>query len=179
VAEARSSSTPVDDESRDIWFRALRSLGIRPRKFYTTRHTFIAWALSEGANLKGLAEYYGTSVQMVEQSYRRYIRKDFLGPLIAARPKALRAVAGGKTGPLTGPPLGLSGKRPEFPNEFWWRRGELKTRIRENPVRKGSNFHCFSSRHIPQNTVIYRLSSLRDSRDIIRPKVERASTLIA
>jgi len=27
-----------------------------------TRHTFIAWALSEGANLKGLAEYCGTSV---------------------------------------------------------------------------------------------------------------------
>jgi hypothetical protein len=32
------------------------------------RHTFIAWALSEGANLKGLAEYCGTSVQMIEQS---------------------------------------------------------------------------------------------------------------
>jgi hypothetical protein len=52
-----------------------------------TRHTFIAWALSEGANLKGLAEYCGTSVQMIEQSYGRYIRKDFLGPLIAAPPK--------------------------------------------------------------------------------------------
>jgi integrase len=48
---------PVDDESKGIWFRCLRSLGIRPRKFYMTRHTFIAWALSEGANLKGLAEY--------------------------------------------------------------------------------------------------------------------------
>jgi hypothetical protein len=48
---------PVDDESKGIWFRCLRSLGIRPRKFYTTRHTFIAWALSEGANLKGLADW--------------------------------------------------------------------------------------------------------------------------
>jgi hypothetical protein len=46
---------PVDDESNGIWFRCLRRLGIRPRKFYTTRHTFIAWALSEAANLKGLA----------------------------------------------------------------------------------------------------------------------------
>jgi hypothetical protein len=37
---------------------------------------------------------------MIEQSYGRYIRKDFLGPLIAARPKGLRAAAaGGKTGP--------------------------------------------------------------------------------
>ena len=84
---------PVDDESKGIWFRCLRSLGIRPRKFYMTRHTFIAWALSEGVNMKGLAEYCGTSVQMIEQSYGRYIRKDFLGPLIAARPKSLRRVA--------------------------------------------------------------------------------------
>lgn len=61
---------PVDDESKGIWFRCLRSLGIRPRKFYPTRHTFIAWALSEGANLKGLAEYCGTSVQMIEAELR-------------------------------------------------------------------------------------------------------------
>jgi hypothetical protein len=80
-----------------------------------TRHTFIAWALSEGANLKGLAEYCGTSVQMIKQSYGRYIRKDFLGPLIAARPKTLgKAVVGDKTGP----PWGILGKRPEFPREF-------------------------------------------------------------
>jgi len=98
-----------------------------------TRRTFIAWALSEGANLKGLAEYGGTSLQMIEQSYGRYIRKDFLGPLIAARPKTLRkAAVGEKTGPLTGPPLAVSGKRPEFPREFWWRRGELKIRLREH-----------------------------------------------
>jgi integrase len=38
---------PVDDESE-----ALRSLGIRPRKFYTTRHTFIAWALLGRRQLK-------------------------------------------------------------------------------------------------------------------------------
>ena len=90
-----------------------------------TRHTFIAWALSEGANLKGLAEYCGTSVQMIEQSYCSYMRKDFLGPLIAARPKTLRrAAVGEKTGPL----LGVLGKRPEFPREFWWRRGESNPR---------------------------------------------------
>jgi integrase len=73
---------PQDEDSKGIWFRCLRSLGIRPRKFYSTRHTFIAWALFEGANLKGLAEYCGTSVQMIEQSYGRFMRKDFLGPLI-------------------------------------------------------------------------------------------------
>ena len=84
---------PVDEESKGIWFRCLRSLGIRPRKFYMTRHTFIAWALSEGANLKGLAEYCGTSVLMIEQSYGRYIRKDSLGPLLGAGPKSLRRAA--------------------------------------------------------------------------------------
>jgi len=41
-------------------------------------------AQAEGANLKGLAEYCGTSIQMIEQSYGRYIRKDFLGPLLEA-----------------------------------------------------------------------------------------------
>jgi hypothetical protein len=122
----RGARRPVDDESKGIWFRCLRSLGIRPRKFCTTRHTFIAWALSEGANLKGLAEYCGTSVQMIEQSYGRYIRKDFLGPLIAARPEGpSEAAVEGKTGPLTGPPQRGTRKRPEFPSEFWWRRGEL------------------------------------------------------
>ena len=73
------SRRPVDDESKGIWFRCLRSLGVRPRKFYTTRHTFIAWALSEGANLKGLAEYCGTSVQMIEQSYGGTSARTFSG----------------------------------------------------------------------------------------------------
>jgi len=31
---------------------------------------------------------------MIEQSYGRYIRKDFLGPLIAARPEARRNADG-------------------------------------------------------------------------------------
>jgi hypothetical protein len=77
-----------------------------------TLDMFIAWALSEGANLKGLAEYCGTPAQMIEQSYGRYIRKDFLGPLVAARPRTLqRAAAGEKTGPPTGPPIGGCGKK--------------------------------------------------------------------
>ncbi len=66
---------------------------------------------------------------MIEQSYGRYIRKNFLGSLIAARPEGIwEAAAGGKTGPLTGPHRGVLGKRLEFPREFWWRRGELNPR---------------------------------------------------
>jgi hypothetical protein len=40
---------------------------------------------------------------MIEQSYGRYIRKDFLGPLIAACPKTLgKAAIGEKTRPTWG-----------------------------------------------------------------------------
>jgi hypothetical protein len=49
---------------------------MRPRKFYATRHTFISDALSQGANIKWLAEYCGTSVAMIEKHYGRYIKSD-------------------------------------------------------------------------------------------------------
>ena len=58
------------------WYRALRACGIRARKFYATRHTFISDALSQGANIKWLAEYCGTSVSMIEKHYGRYIKSD-------------------------------------------------------------------------------------------------------
>ena len=73
---------PKTDAERGLWHRCLTSLGIRHRKAYCTRHTFIAWACSEGANLKALAEYCGTSVAMIEQSYARYIGSDFLASLM-------------------------------------------------------------------------------------------------
>ena len=44
--------------------------------FYNTRHTFISLALTKGANLKFLAEYaeyYGTSVDMIEKHYGRFV----------------------------------------------------------------------------------------------------------
>jgi integrase len=58
---------------KDHWNTALRATGIRPRKFYATRHTFISIALSRGVNLKWLAEYCGTSVAMIERSYGRFL----------------------------------------------------------------------------------------------------------
>jgi hypothetical protein len=63
----------VDDESKGIWFRCLRSLGIPAEVLYDATNIHRVGA-SEGANLKGLAEYCGTSVQMIEQTYGRYIR---------------------------------------------------------------------------------------------------------
>ena len=51
--------TPLDEEEFvwKHWRRALRATGVRPRKFYATRHTFISWALTRGANLSWLADY--------------------------------------------------------------------------------------------------------------------------
>jgi hypothetical protein len=73
--------------AREFWHRPLRACGIRPRKFYATRHTFISVALTVGVNIKYLAEYCGTSVAMIERHYGRFLcgqGADPLAPLIAA-----------------------------------------------------------------------------------------------
>ena len=54
----------------------LRVLGIRPRPFYNTRHTYISVALTLGCNPKWIAEQTGTSIAMIQQNYGRYIRDD-------------------------------------------------------------------------------------------------------
>ena len=41
-----------------------------------TRPTFIAIGLSQGLNIKWLADYCGTSVAMIEKHYGRYINSD-------------------------------------------------------------------------------------------------------
>jgi len=61
---------------KEFWHRPLRALKIRPRKFYTTRHTFISVALTAGVNVKFLAEQCGTSVAMIERHYGRYLTDD-------------------------------------------------------------------------------------------------------
>lgn len=80
---------------KDHWHLRLDGLKITRRKWYCTRHTFISPAVSNGApcssspgianhtfvsaalsrgfNLKLLAEYCGTSVAMIEQSYGRFL----------------------------------------------------------------------------------------------------------
>jgi len=51
------------------WQRALKALEIRPRKFYACRHTFITEAVKRGELLKAIADYVGTSVQMIGDHY--------------------------------------------------------------------------------------------------------------
>jgi integrase len=73
------AGTPIDQERfvEKHWHRALRGTGVRPRKFYATRHTFISQAVSTpGINLKWLADYCGTSIEMIERHYGRYMHGD-------------------------------------------------------------------------------------------------------
>ena len=73
-----SEGRPINEDKwrKKYWYRALRACAIRPRKFYATRHTFISIGLSQGLNIKWLAEYCGTSVAMIEKHYGRYIKSD-------------------------------------------------------------------------------------------------------
>src|SRR5579862_913429 len=73
-----TNGRPIDVKvfTQWTWNPALRRLNIRPRKFYATRHTFIALALTRGWNLKALAEYCGTSIAMIEKHYGRYLGGD-------------------------------------------------------------------------------------------------------
>src|SRR5262249_33153038 len=61
-------------ESR--WHRALRATGIRPRKFYATRHTFISVALGRGCKPKWVAKNCGTSLEMLDKHYGRWMDDD-------------------------------------------------------------------------------------------------------
>ena len=51
------------------WSRTLKALEIRSRKFYACRHTFITEAVKRGEVLKAIADYVGTSVQMIDDHY--------------------------------------------------------------------------------------------------------------
>ena len=70
---------PIDPDQwrKDYWYKALRALKIRERKFYNTRHTFISLALTAGENPKAIAEHCGTSIIMAGKNYGRYMRADF------------------------------------------------------------------------------------------------------
>jgi hypothetical protein len=59
------------------WRPALRATDIRPRKFYATRHTFITQTLKAGAvSMKKLADYCGTSVEMIEKHYADWMEPE-------------------------------------------------------------------------------------------------------
>jgi integrase len=94
--------TPLDEERfvEKHWRRALRAAEVRPRKFYAARHTFMTWALGRGVNVKWLADYCGTSLEMIERHYADRLSADptHLAPLVAV-PEKGRRVAGGTRNP--------------------------------------------------------------------------------
>lgn len=65
------SGGPLDPNqwARVYWKGFCSTAGVRYRKFYSTRHTFITEAVRRGENLKALADYCGTSVTMIEKNY--------------------------------------------------------------------------------------------------------------
>jgi hypothetical protein len=76
--------TPIDQSEFARSFQGvLRVLSIRPRPFYNTRHTYISVALTTGCNIKWIAEQCGTSVQMIQDNYGKYIRSDGDAPMLA------------------------------------------------------------------------------------------------
>ncbi|MEA2659695.1 MAG: integrase [Candidatus Binatota bacterium] len=56
-----------------VWYRALRATGMKPRGPYTMRHTFISIGLTNGANVKLIAEYSGTSLEMIQKHYGKFV----------------------------------------------------------------------------------------------------------
>ncbi|MCZ6563890.1 MAG: hypothetical protein O6948_13375, partial [Deltaproteobacteria bacterium] len=98
------------------WNKALRASGIRQRKFYNTRHTYISVALSAGVNIKWLAEKCGTSVTMIEKHYGRYIRDDGDAPLRAlfgSKTETFTETFGVESGKLLKSVMVPTGPRPE------------------------------------------------------------------
>jgi integrase len=66
------------------WRPVLRATSIRPRKFYATRHTFITQTLLAGAvSVKKLADYCGTSVEMIEKHYADWMEPETAAELAA------------------------------------------------------------------------------------------------
>src|SRR5262249_9806427 len=55
--------------SQHNWAGPLKDLGIRHRKFYATRHTFITEKVRAGENPFAVAQYCGTSLAMLQRDY--------------------------------------------------------------------------------------------------------------
>ena len=66
-----STGAPIDEANfyRREWVPMLRGLGIRPRPFYNTRHTYISYLLAIGARPLFVCRQTGTSLRMIEEHY--------------------------------------------------------------------------------------------------------------
>lgn len=65
-----------DNWRADHWHVALEAAKVRPRDVYALRDTFISLTLTAGAPPIAVADYCGTSLAMIDQSYGKYIPRD-------------------------------------------------------------------------------------------------------
>ena len=63
----RLGARRLEDMEEREWLPMLRRLGIRPRPFYNTRHTYISYAISLGMKLATVCAQTGTSPAMIEK----------------------------------------------------------------------------------------------------------------
>lgn len=91
--------------AQNNWSRICRAAGVRARKFYATRHTFISVALSHGESPLEVAEYCGTSINMISKHYGAWIGKRGFGKLAASyrRTNERKAKVGPKVKPSVKP----------------------------------------------------------------------------
>jgi integrase len=65
-----------EDRKETYWARSLRALRMRKRRAYTTRHSFITWAIMNGANVEWVARQVGhTSGAMIHSTYFQWIER--------------------------------------------------------------------------------------------------------
>lgn len=73
----RSARCAADFETekplRDIFVKTLKTLGVRHRKSYCTRHTYATMLLMAGANINWVASQLGNSPLMVATVYGKWI----------------------------------------------------------------------------------------------------------
>jgi integrase len=121
--------------AREYWGRCLRATGIRPRPFYNARHTFISIALTNGVNLKWLAEYCGTSVEMIEKHYGRFMQTHAVTQLALLIGAEGARPARQISAPVASKPATSAVLRRENPFKIKWSQGDSNPCCRrERPV---------------------------------------------
>ena len=85
------SGGPLDANqwARIYWGKIIKGAGVRHRKFYSTRHTFITQMVSRGENLKAISDYCGTSIEMIERNYCGRLSLSHLTEIKPDEPKSL------------------------------------------------------------------------------------------
>jgi hypothetical protein len=73
AASLRKRRQPIDAANfAELFRRAQRALGIRLRKFYSTKHTYVSMALTRNVNIRWLSEQTAVAVTTLLKHYGRF-----------------------------------------------------------------------------------------------------------